>query len=305
MNRAAFEAVDLDANDDLGDESEVEADIVRFNAAGSLPPLTLVRTWRVELAKHQRLARRLGPERPVLSIAHPRGEDVHYPDTVEDWADYCLARFDAVAPTPPHLLGGWSMGGVVALGLGEKLAARGEKVALVAMFDARMPKPRPKRGARMGKMINKGHRLLDRITEYSSLPKAERRAYVGDRIRYRMDRYGKRTRRALSRTPPPGARRKRKRTDIGPLRRAVWVAYLQYRPPPSTLPVAQMWTEESREATGDVSLGWSVFLRGPLYVEHVPGNHSSMFAEPYVTTLASCLEPLLGHAYAQAAAAES
>jgi len=277
-------------------DAGIGAAAVRFNRNGTKPPLILVRTWRTEVPKHRLLARHLGPDRPVYSIAHPDGNTADsFPDTVEAWAGFCLPRFDSLDLAGPHYLGGWSMGGVIALGLAEKLAERGEQIGLVALIDARMPKPRPKRGAHLTKFANKAHRVLDRLTEFSALPSSERRAYVMDRVRYRTARYGRRwTRRLTGRGRRP--RRRQPRRNIGTLRRAVWVAYLKYRPPPSTLPVAQLWTEDSRDATGDISLGWSLFLHGALYTEAVPGNHESMFAEPNVAGMASRLDELLDHA---------
>ena len=40
-----------------------------------------------------------------------------------------------VQPQGPYLLGGWSMGGLIALEAARQLLAAGQAVALVAMFD--------------------------------------------------------------------------------------------------------------------------------------------------------------------------
>jgi thioesterase domain-containing protein len=86
--------------------------------------------------------------------------------------------------------------------------------------------------------------------------------------------------------------------QMSQLKRAIWVAYLKYRPAGSALRVVQLRTAESQEAAGDASLGWGPWLNGDVESRLVPGEHFTVFHEPFVVALAQ----RLGDALARAAA---
>jgi thioesterase domain-containing protein len=58
---------------------------------------------------------------------------------IEEMAAYYIEALRTVQPAGPYLIGGWSMGGVVAFEMAQQLHARGERVALLALLDARIP----------------------------------------------------------------------------------------------------------------------------------------------------------------------
>ncbi|MGH7188039.1 MAG: alpha/beta fold hydrolase [Acetobacteraceae bacterium] len=72
---------------------------------------------------------------PVYSFCAP-GFDTEPPlASVEQLADRFLPAIRAVQPHGPYFLGGYSMGGLVALELAQRLITAGEKVALLALLD--------------------------------------------------------------------------------------------------------------------------------------------------------------------------
>ncbi len=68
---------------------------------------------------------------------------------------------------------------------------------------------------------------------------------------------------------------------------------MKYEPRPSAIRVAQFWTQESREAADDASLGWSAYLLGDLESYSIPGTHATLFDEPNCAVLARRLERTL------------
>src|SRR6185503_2382423 len=56
---------------------------------------------------------------------------------IEEMAAHYLEAIRSVQPDGPYLLGGWSMGGVVAYEMAQQLAAQGQQVSLLALLDAR------------------------------------------------------------------------------------------------------------------------------------------------------------------------
>ena len=84
----------------------------------------------------------LGPDQPCYGLQAKGVEDGQDPHTrIEDMAAYYIQAMQTVQPTGPYLLGGWSMGGVVAFEMAQQLHAQGQPVALLAILDGRIPTP--------------------------------------------------------------------------------------------------------------------------------------------------------------------
>jgi amino acid adenylation domain-containing protein len=86
------------------------------------------------------LAYRFGAERPFYGFQSRGLFEEGAPHTsVEEMASFYITALRSVQTEGPYLLGGWSMGGVVAYEMAQQLTASGEKVALVALIDTRAP----------------------------------------------------------------------------------------------------------------------------------------------------------------------
>ena len=77
------------------------------------------------------------------------------------------------------------------------------------------------------------------------------------------------------------------------LQRAIWVAYLKYRPVGTSLRVVQLRTAESQAAAAEVNLGWGPWLNGDVESTLLPGEHFTMFDEPHVAVLGERLASAL------------
>jgi thioesterase domain-containing protein len=295
------------------DKEEAEQfDLLGFQLEGSRPPLVLIRTWTGEASNHRRLARHLGPEQPIYSLAPPRGsrpED--FPKDAQDWAERVLARVLEIPHAGPYRIGGWSFGGVIALEVAEKLLQNGREVALLAMLDTRLPKQWPvrRRGRKRRSALHKSVRQLDRFLELGSA--RERLAFLRSRVARRgekiANRWARLRGRAAPRAAPEGLASPEESLEeashltmtghrMPQLKRAIWVAYLKYRPGISALRVVQLRTLESQTAAGDASLGWGPYLTGDLESRVIPGEHFTMFQEPHVAGLAVRLASALERA---------
>src|SRR5262249_11779438 len=86
------------------------------------------------------LAQRLGPDRPFYAFQAAGLEREEEPiESLEQMAAGYLDSLRTVQPAGPYHLGGWSLGGLVAFEMARQLAARGEPVATLAVFDAQAP----------------------------------------------------------------------------------------------------------------------------------------------------------------------
>lgn len=86
-------------------------------------------------------------ERPVYGITSPvhcvGGQQFKFPPSLEALAALYLQEIREVQPEGPYLLGGWSMGGMVAMFMAQMLEAEGEKVLKVIMIDSANPEVFP------------------------------------------------------------------------------------------------------------------------------------------------------------------
>jgi len=64
---------------------------------------------------------------------YKEGQDLHM--RIEDMAANYIKALQTVQHEGPYLLGGWSMGGVVAFEMAQQLQAQGQRVTLLALFD--------------------------------------------------------------------------------------------------------------------------------------------------------------------------
>lgn len=313
--------IDVPIDGAFDETAAARTELVGMQRTGSRPPLFLIRTWLDEIAYQRRLARYLGPDQPIYSIAPPHGDEPEdYPADVHAWADLALSRLLSVPHTGPYLVGGWSFGGVIALEVAERLARKGFEVALVAMLDTGLPKPRPqrRRGRKKRSALHKSAKRLDRFLELGT--RRERLDYLRRRSARRLEKLATRWSRLRGRsvrrsedvplaTPDVATERGIYVTMTGrrilQLQRAIWVAYVKYQPGGSALPVLQLRTAESELAAADATLGWGKSLHGDLESALVPGDHCTMFEEPNVVVLAQRLADALERASAKSALAAS
>jgi non-ribosomal peptide synthetase component F/thioesterase domain-containing protein len=82
------------------------------------------------------LARRLGPDQPCYGL-QCQGLDGKSPPlkTIEEMAALYVREIQKLQPHGPYLLGGYCMGGTVALEMAQQLKAEGEEVSLLALLD--------------------------------------------------------------------------------------------------------------------------------------------------------------------------
>ncbi|HEX2524309.1 MAG TPA: amino acid adenylation domain-containing protein, partial [Terriglobia bacterium] len=116
--------------------------LVAIQPAGSKRPLFLVHPAGGHVFPYVHLARYLGPDQPCYGLQARGLEEGEEPHTrIEDMAADYIKALRTVQPIGPYLLGGWSMGGLVAFEMAQQLHAQGEGVDLLALLDARITHP--------------------------------------------------------------------------------------------------------------------------------------------------------------------
>ncbi|MFD0372041.1 amino acid adenylation domain-containing protein, partial [Streptomyces sp. NPDC127114] len=125
---------------EAGDEEGRRA-LVPVRTSGSRTPLVFVHPVGGDVLCYAELAELLGEEQPFYALQLPDAELC----SVEEMAAHYVAAVREALPEGPYRLGGWSMGGVIALEMAAQLTAAGAEVDLLAVVDL-MVEPGPAEG---------------------------------------------------------------------------------------------------------------------------------------------------------------
>jgi amino acid adenylation domain-containing protein len=119
--------------------------LVALRPTGSRPPFFLVHPVGGNVLCYAELSRLLGDAQPVYGLQSlglapgAAAADTAPQETVEAMAATYVAALREVQPRGPYRLGGWSIGGVLAYAMAQKLRQGGEEVELLALFDSLAP----------------------------------------------------------------------------------------------------------------------------------------------------------------------
>ncbi|WP_066383167.1 non-ribosomal peptide synthetase [Anabaena sp. CA = ATCC 33047] len=114
--------------------------LVSIQPLGNQKPFFCIHPSEGHVICYYHLAKYLGAERPFYGLVAPGlyGECEPY-NQIEDMANFYIQALKKVQPEGPYLLGGWSMGGVIALEMAIQLQKQGENVDFLALIDSKPP----------------------------------------------------------------------------------------------------------------------------------------------------------------------
>jgi amino acid adenylation domain-containing protein len=236
-----------------------------------------------------RLALHLGSEQPFFVVRDPRPLSERGAYTVEQAAERLVEAILQVRKTGPYVVGGHCYGGLVAFEAARRLAAMGEVVSKIVMFEVATPGyPKVLRNwknyLRVTPLILRGQRRV-KLSEI--------RAHFQVLWKLARKRAATHTRRALDRTPltvvgqSPGSHR-----EMHPNKHAARI----YVPTPLSCSVVQIIAAGEHHSTvilDDPRLGWRHLVRGIFTVTETPGPADAIFKLPHVRGLALVVESLL------------
>jgi thioesterase domain-containing protein len=233
------------------------------------------------------LARQLDADQPFYAIRAPELTGEHDPlERIEDMAAYYVSAVRTVQPVGPYLLGGWSMGGVVAFEMARQLHRMGSFVALVALLDAWAP-------GSVSAGEDDDTTLLARLATDLNIPFSDaalREISPNEQLDFVVKQAthdaqdAVLVRGAVSRYWDTCRRHKQ--------------ALRAYRPGvyPGFLTLFRTTSHSADMATAGAR-GWDELAAGGVQVHDVPGTHQTVMAEPCVRTLAQelqrCIESAL------------
>jgi amino acid adenylation domain-containing protein len=264
--------------------------LVNIWAGGSLRPFFCVHPVGGGVLCYASLARHLGSERPFygLQARGLNGEETPF-SRFEEMAAHYLTALRAVQPHGPYLLGGWSLGGVIAFEMAQQLYRQGDRVALLALIDSWAPLAAHKTDDDEAVLLTEFLKDLSssRVntnngsSDLPIVPDDLRQLEPDRRLNYALVQAQK-----LGLVSP----------DIGPgqfgqffqVFKANMRAELNY--PPWLYPGRiTLFTSREAAAAPDPTLGWSQLSSEPVTVYKMAGDHYTILAEPNVQDLAERL----------------
>lgn len=251
--------------------------LVPLQTAGDKPPLFLMPPWAGMVYPYFELARELARHNQPVYGLQARGLYDTPQQSIEAMAADYITAMQTVQPGPPYLIGGWSLGGVVAYEAARQLEQAGHTVALLAILDM----PPPDVAGFWGKL----NFILQGVVP-SIWP------YVNDYLRLAS------TGRSISSTfiselsalrePNSTVRR------IMATLQASRAADAAYSPSPYTGQITLFRTERQFIVNRSMTtLGWQRLTTQPIETHYLPGHHFNILRPPQVQILATQLQTCL------------
>jgi amino acid adenylation domain-containing protein len=262
--------------DDLGDGGSLA---VALRADGSGPPLFCFPGNGGEPIVFKELIRHLGGDHPCYGVQMPGlvGRQPP-PRSIKDYVRPQLAAIREIQPRGPYFLTGYSFGCTVAFEIAQRLRAKGEHVALLALIDGWAPgHPRLLHASHLHRALDHwlGPYLLERerVSSWSLI-------YHTLKMRGRsLESFLRELRgRPLTRKQ---RRQRRKRASIR--------ARARHHPTPYAGPVVLIRLPRKVNDTlfdDDPLRGWGAFTTGTIGVRVVPGVHKYLLKAPWVSAIA-------------------
>ncbi len=284
--------------------------LVAIQPRGTKPAVYWMHPGHGNIVCYLDLARHLGTDQPTYGLQALDMDDGVDPFAdIEGMAARYVAEIRQHQPSGPYLIGGWSLGGVIAYEVAQQLTQAGEEVAALLLLDCSLPVIASSLSA-ISPSLMRSYLLIDHVRDAAA---------------------------AAGKEPPPltpydidgltmdaqldllvGELEKRDAVPLGvdreTLRRYFEIrlaridAQNRYvpRPYPGRITLIKTTTlnlgitlREMRKMYADAMLnhptyGWGDLTPEPVEVRTVPGHHESMVREPHVRVLAEEVRASLG-----------
>jgi amino acid adenylation domain-containing protein len=264
--------------------------LVKLQPHGSNPPFFCVHPADGGVFRYLNLARYLGTEQPVYGLQASGLDEGQEPELcIPKMARRYVETVRTVQPEGPYLLGGWSMGGLIAVEMSRQLHEQGQKVNLLALIDTEAPE-------QVRLVEEEGDtRLLVSFTRELGL-REQPQVSVPSRVESdeQLRRIFERARAHNILVP---------QADWADLSRLWWVykthviALHNYVPQRSAVRLTVFRaSEQGAQQARQPDLGWSTYSTEEVEVHPVPGNHYTIVDEPHVHGLAQLLRQCIERA---------
>ena len=271
-------ALEIRRPEDMGRTSP----IVPLRTTGDRPALFLSHALGGQVFRYRPLAARLGDDQPVYTIPArglAPGEEPHH--TLAEMADDYAGYIRSVRPHGPYVLGGFCIGGNIAMEVARRLRADGEEVPVVFAVWSSADEPVVRSSVEDETMLMI-HALAGGVNVLETVDLDELRALDTDE--------------RLVAVVRAAAREERLRPDTADLEQArrylrVFKANAQalgfYRHQPYDGDLVLLQPVEDPEITPGDDYGWRRVVSGRFAIAPIPGTRFTSIYEPLVSDMAA------------------
>jgi len=269
--------------------------LVPIQPLGSRQPFFCVHAVGGNVLEYYDLARLLGPDQPFYGLQSRGLDGQQQPHTrITEMAAHYIKEIREFQPQGPYLIGGRSLGGMIAFEMASQLKGAGQEVSLLALLDSYpvgYSKMKKNAGALSGMAGRTIRRLRAHVSNLRGFSFKEKSLYVLEKAQYAPIRLKSlawrviyRCYRNLGRALPRALR------DVQEFN---WLAAHSYVPHLYDGKVTLFWASRDVRASFDLVTGWRVLAGGGMDVHEIPGSHLDMIKEPHVSELAAKLKACL------------
>ena len=277
--------------------------LVPIQPGGSKPPFFCVHGGGGNVLIYRELANYLGADYPFYGL-QARGLDgtSEYLKTTVAMAECYLREIRELQPEGPYYLGGFCMGGQVAVEIAQRLVRDGQQVNLLFVIDAHNFNGIPPKFTLREKMGNFGHKIKFHSLNVLELSLKSQMDYLAEKTKIALRRETERLRIKLVHlfklNPHRDVVRGTREEFIEDINDRAFLAYV-----PEVYPGKMTICKPRRNYAflRDPYNGWGQIAMGGLEVIELPSNPGGIFLEPYVQTLAEKLKEQIDHAASKSA----
>jgi amino acid adenylation domain-containing protein len=262
-----------------------------IRAGGSKPPLFLMHSHGGNVLEYYPLAKYLEADQPVYAL-QARGLDgnVIKDQSFETMARAHLAELRSLQPEGPYFLGGYCLGGLLALEAAQQLLAAGEEVAVVLLIQSINPVYAHFRPDLT--IFQRGwHRTTRRVDLELEYLRHRGANHIVERCRRTWDIARARTAIKFDNWTSNGHSLPKKSRSMAYTLEMLAIEHdksrIRYVPSPYSGPVVLF--RANKQLSGlmtDFTLGWKDVLNGNFEICEVPGHQETMLSDPNVSYLA-------------------
>jgi amino acid adenylation domain-containing protein len=261
--------------------------LVPLHTEGKRPPLFLIAGVGGHVFTFHKFARLLGADQPSYGVKAIGVDGSRTsPNRLEEIAALYLEEILAERPTGPYLLGGYSIGALVAHELAVQMQQRGLEVGPLIVFDRPAPTyPRP---------LPLHRRLWVHLKNVCEGGTGDRQAYLRNRFESLRRRMYLKLGLGIRIAPEIEGVNSLPQDDLKKVWVALQTAQQQYRPKhrfngPVILFTAADTPEWSSLVRQDPLLGWGEWSNGDVEQHTIPGGHLRLFHDRNIDRLATAL----------------
>jgi thioesterase domain-containing protein len=271
---------------------------VPIQAGGSKPPFFCVHGGGGNVLIYRELARHLGADYPFYGL-QARGLDgsTDYLTTTQAMADSYLQEIRELQPEGPYYLGGFCMGGQVAVEIAQRLVRDGQQVNLLFVIDTHNFNGVPPQLTLIDKVGTLGEKIKFHTSNVRQLGLKSSTLYVIEKTKIAARREIERLRikfvHIFNLNPHRDVTAGTREEFIEDINDKAFLAYK-----PEAYPGKMIICKPRRNYSflRDPHNGWGGIAAGGLEIIELPSDPGGIFLEPYVQTLADRLREQINQA---------